>query len=244
MEPVRKIAVHELVVNRLRRAIHLGDYLPGDRLPSERDIADRLEVSRESVREAIRVLESEGYVVSRRGATGGHAITALTEPVARTLARLRADQDIILHLMEFRRVNECLAARLAAERRTDADLARIARSVDDLTTAKAIPRFRKADASFHLAVAVAACNPYVKQAIVDAREAIFLIHGNRDYEVVLDTTLTSHGDILEAIRTGDPGRAEEAMALHIDVALDEIRHALRDGVDTAGRILADEGGGA
>ena len=72
MEPVRKIAVHELVVNRLRRAIHLGDYLPGDRLPSERDIADRLEVSRESVREAIRVLESEGYVVSRRGAIGKH----------------------------------------------------------------------------------------------------------------------------------------------------------------------------
>ena len=238
MEPVRKIAVHELVVNRLRRAIHLGDYLPGDRLPSERDIADRLEVSRESVREAIRVLESEGYVVSRRGATGGHAITALTEPVARTLARLRADQDIILHLMEFRRVNECLAARLAAERRTDADLARIARSVNDLTTAKAIPRFRKADASFHLAVAVAARNPYVEQAIVDAREAIFLLHGSRDYEVVLDTTLAGHGDILEAIRAGNPDRAEEAMALHIDVALEEIRHALRDDVDPADQIPA------
>jgi DNA-binding FadR family transcriptional regulator len=233
MEPVRKIAVHELVVSRLRRAIHLGDYLPGDRLPSERDIADRLEVSRESVREAIRVLESEGYVVSRRGATGGHAVTALTEPVARTLARLRSDQDSILHLMEFRRVNECLAARLAAERRTDADLEQMARSVDALRTAKDIPRFRRADASFHLAVAVAARNPYVEQAILEAREAIFLLHGNRDYEVVLDTTLTGHRDILAAIRAGDPDRAEEAMARHIDVALEEIRHTLGARVDTA-----------
>ena len=69
MKPIREIAIHELVVNQLRRAIHLSDYLPGDRLPSERDIAGRLDVSRETVRDAIRVLEAEGYVVSRRGAT-------------------------------------------------------------------------------------------------------------------------------------------------------------------------------
>ena len=80
MEPVRKIAVHELVVSRLRRAIHLGDYLPGDRLPSERDIADRLEVSRESVREAIRVLESEGYEVDWHTYRMGHSVC--TEEIA------------------------------------------------------------------------------------------------------------------------------------------------------------------
>ena len=242
MEPIRKIAVHELVVSRLRRAIHLGDYLPGDRLPSERDIADRLEVSRESVREAIRVLESEGYVVSRRGATGGHAVTALIEPVARTLALLRADQDSILHLMDFRRANECLAARLAAGLRGDADLERIAKAVEDLKEAEDIPRFRKADASFHLAVAIAARNPYVERAIVDAREAIFLMHGGRDYEVVLDTTLAGHRDILRAIRARDPDRAEAAMGRHIDVALREIRHTLSEWADGAGPGEAGEDG--
>ena len=181
MKPIRKIAIHELVVNQLRRAIHLGDYLPGDRLPSERDIAGRLDVSRETVRDAIRVLEAEGYVVSRRGATGGHAVTALSEPAARTLARLRADRGSIVQLMDFRRANECLAARLAAERRTGTDLERIARTVKELRTAGDIPRFRKADASFHLAVALASRNPYVERAIVDAREAIFLLHGDRNY---------------------------------------------------------------
>jgi DNA-binding FadR family transcriptional regulator len=240
MEPIRKIAVHELVVKRLRRAIHLGDYLPGDRFPSERDIAGRLEVSRKTVREAIRVLETEGYVVSRRGATGGHAITALSEPVARMFARLRADQDSLLHLMDFRRANECLAARLAAERRADADLEKIACAVKELKIAEDIPRFRKADASFHLAVAVAARNPYVERAVADAREAIFLLHGTRDYEVVLDTTLRAHRDILEAIRARDPDRAEAAMALHIDVALREIQHTLRDSVDTVDHTHARE----
>jgi DNA-binding FadR family transcriptional regulator len=228
MEPVRKIAVHELVVSRLRRAIHLGDFLPGDRLPAERDIATRLEVSRESVREAIRVLEAEGYVASRRGAAGGHAVTALNEPVARHMARLRPDFKQIVQLMEFRHATECLAARLAAERRSADDLERLARAVEALKTAGEIPRFRKADANFHLAVAVAARNPYAERAIVDAREAIFLLHGKRDYALVLHTTIAAHRDIFEAIAARDPVRAEAAMGHHIDVALEEIRFALSD----------------
>ena len=228
MEPVRKIAVHELVVSRLRRAIHLGDFLPGDRLPAERDIATRLEVSRESVREAIRVLEAEGYVASRRGATGGHAVTALSEPVARNMARLRPDFKQIVQLMEFRHATECLAARLAAERRSADDLECLARAVEALKTAGEIPRFRKADANFHLAVAVAARNPYAERAIVDAREAIFLLHGKRDYALVLHTTIAAHRDIFEAIAARDPVRAEAAMGHHIDVALEEIRFALSD----------------
>ncbi len=226
MKPVRKIAVHELVVERLRRAIHLGDYLPGDRLPAERDIAERLNVSRESVREAIRVLETEGYIARSRGAAGGHAITALTEPVARMLEQLRADKDSIVHLMYFRRANESLAARLAARRRTENDLEQMALAVEALKISEDIPHFRKADARFHFAVAEAARNPYVERAITDAREAIFLLHGGRDYQLVLHTTLTGHRDIFEAIAARDPARAEHAMTLHIDVALEEIRRTL------------------
>ena len=135
--------------------------------------------------------------------------------------------------MDFRRANECLAARLAAERRTGTDLERFARTVMELRTAGDIPRFRKADASFHLAVALASRNPYVERAIVDAREAIFLLHGDRNYKVMLDTTLRGHRDILEAIRARNANRAEAAMARHIDVALDEIQLTLRDCAETA-----------
>jgi GntR family transcriptional regulator, transcriptional repressor for pyruvate dehydrogenase complex len=226
MEPIRKIAVHEQVVDRLRRAIHLGDYLPGDRLPSERDIAERLQVSRESVREALRVLESDGYVVSRRGPAGGHTVTALSEPAARTLERLRAERDGLVHLMEFRSTNECLAARLAAERRTRADVTTLRRSVDALREAADTAQFRRADASFHLAIAVAARNTYVERAIMDAREAIFLLHDGLDYEVVLDTTLDGHTAILCAIEDKDADGAQRAMARHMETALGEIREVL------------------
>jgi len=227
MEPVRKIALHEIVVERIRRAIHLGDYLPGDMLPPERDIAERLNVSRETVRDAIRVLESEGYVLSRRGVSGGHTVTALTEPVARMLSQLRSDTKGVLHLMEYRRANECLAARLAAQRGTAADIRRIGRAVDRLLTAGDIPQFRRADANFHKAIAVAAGNPYVERAVLDAREVIFLLHGNRDYQIILDTTLAAHRDIFSAIEAKDPDAAEAAMARHIDIALDEIQSTLR-----------------
>ena len=233
MEPIRKIAVHELVVQRIRRAIHLGDYLPGDRLPSEREIAERLEVSRETVREAIKVLENEGYVVSRRGAAGGIAVTALGGPVARTLARMQENQESIVHLMDFRRANECLAARLAAQLRTKADLKQISHAIEDLKVPEDIPRFRKADARFHLAVAVASRNPYVERAIVDAREAIFLWHGNRSYELVLHTTLSGHQKIFDAIAAGDPDGAAAAMGEHLGVALDEIEQTLSQPIEKA-----------
>jgi GntR family transcriptional repressor for pyruvate dehydrogenase complex len=226
MEPVRKVAIHELVVQRLRRAIHLGDYLPGDRLPSEREIAERLEVSRETVREAIKVLECEGYVVSRRGAAGGIAVTALGGPVARTLAHLQQNKENIVHLMDFRRANECLAARLAARLRARDDLEQISHAINDLKTAEDIPRFRKADARFHLAVAVASRNPYVERAIVDAREVIFLWHGNRSYNLVLETTLSGHQKIFDAILAGDPDAAGAAMDEHLRVALKEIEQTM------------------
>ena len=226
MEPIHKAATHRLVVDRLRRAIHLGEYLPGDRLPAERDIAEQLGVSRETLREALRTLEDEGYVTSRRGPGGGHTVTELVEPKRRTLERLKVDRESLVHLMEFRRVNECLAARLAAQRRSGQDLARMAIAVEDLMQAEDIQKFRRADAAFHLAVAVASRNPFVEKAVVDARERIFLLHGGLDYKLVLQTTLDSHRFIFDAIRDKDPDRAESEMAKHMAVALDEIQNVL------------------
>ena len=70
-EPIRTTHAYEEVCTRLRRAIHLGEYVPGNRLPSERDLADQFGVSRVTVREAIRVLEGEGYIISSGRAGGG-----------------------------------------------------------------------------------------------------------------------------------------------------------------------------
>lgn len=221
MKPIRKPATHELVVERIRRAIHLCTYLPGDRLPPEREIADQLAVSRESVRDAIKVLVEKGYLISRRGANGGLTVTSLMQPMAHMQARLRDETESFLHLMEFRRANEALAARLAAARRTDDDLARLAGAIEDLRRNDGIPRFRKADSDFHLAVAAAARNPYVEDAIESARDAIFLLVGH-EYPILLSSSLEGHVRVFEAIAAGDGDRAAEAMAAHIDTAVREL----------------------
>src|ERR1700712_3739154 len=71
MNPVRAAATYELVVDQLRRALALTRFVPGEKLPPERELAQQLGVSRTSVREAIRILEGEGALEVKRGATGG-----------------------------------------------------------------------------------------------------------------------------------------------------------------------------
>ena len=66
IQRVEPAAAHELVVEEIRRAIHMGTYVPGDRLPAERALAEQLGVSRATLREAIGVLRAEGYLESRQ----------------------------------------------------------------------------------------------------------------------------------------------------------------------------------
>ncbi len=226
LDPIRKVAVHEQIVARLRRAIHLGDFAPGDRLLSERDIAERMEVSRESVREAFQVLKRDGYFVSRRGPTGGHTVTTLSKPAAKMLERLSGERNGLTQLMEFRRANECLAARLAAHRRTRSDVKAIRQSIAGLRGATDIAGFRRADADFHLTVAAAGRNAYVERAVLDSRERVFLIHENLDYEILIDSTSDGHTAIADAIDIKDGDAADAAMAQHMATALAEIRQVL------------------
>lgn len=226
MEPIRKTSTSRLVFERLRGAIHLSAYLPGEMLPPEREIADQLGVSREMVRDAIRRLAKEGYISSRRGPNGGHVVTELNLPKARRVRAFMVNAESLDHLMEFRMVNERLAAHLAAERRQSEDLERMACSIDDLAAATNIQRFRRADSAFHLAVAEASRNPHVVDAITMAREEIFLLHGTVDYEIVLETSLYSHRRIFEAIRRQSAALAAQEMERHLDVAGEEIRDVL------------------
>ena len=92
IEAVDLITAHQVVTERLRHAIHIGTYLPGDKLPPERTLAQQLGVSRMTVREAIRVLRADGYVASRRGPAGG--ITVLDQ--GEDSKRLR---PVLLHRM-------------------------------------------------------------------------------------------------------------------------------------------------
>jgi GntR family transcriptional regulator, transcriptional repressor for pyruvate dehydrogenase complex len=225
IEAVDLVAAHEVVTERLRHAIHLGTYLPGDKLPPERTLAQQLGVSRMTVREAIRTLRAEGYVVSRRGSAGG--ITVLDQ--AGDSGRLR---PLLLRRMaelddgfEFRIAVEGAAARLAAQRRTKRDLARLRQAHLELEQGRETARFRAADNVFHLAIADAARNRLMRQAIESVR-AMTWVPIDQLISNVFTTAHEHHAQILQAIEDKDCDAAERAVVAHIQRAQRDLHRVL------------------
>ncbi len=213
---VEHVPVYGLVVDQLRRAIHSGSFVPGDKFPPERELSKQLGVSRASVREAIRVLEGEGYVETRRGASGGIIVLDRGQTEDRLAEVIRAKLPEIEQVIDFRLAVECSAARLAAMRRTDADLATLRAAFATMAESRETRRFRAADSAFHQGIARAARNDWMERSIVDARAFLWMTV-DKVAENVFRTAQLHHGQILAAIESGDPGAAERHVAAHIEL---------------------------
>ena len=228
MERVATPATYELVSEQIRRAIHIGAYLPGDKLPAERQLAEQMGVSRTTVREALRVLEGEGYVESHRGATGGIVVldqSASEDRIRPVVVERMAEFE---ELFDFRIAIEGAAARLAAVRRTEADLKQLQKAVDAMAEGWQTARFRAADSAFHLGIADAARNGFMRQAIEDARARMW-IPIDRHVDTVFRTANRHHDEILQAIRRRDPDAAEAAAVAHLKTARRDLRRVAHAG---------------
>jgi GntR family transcriptional regulator, transcriptional repressor for pyruvate dehydrogenase complex len=226
IEPIDIAAAYEVVTERIRRAIHIGSYLPGDKLPPERTLAQQLGVSRTTVREAIRVLEGEGYVVSRRGASGGIIVLDQAENEERIRPLLAEKLPEIEEIFDYRIAVEGAAARLAAARRTEEDLALLRQAYDAMQAGRETLRFRAADNAFHLAIADAARNRLMRQAIEDARVATW-VPIDRLISRVFMSANRHHKQILDAISDRDADAAQKAVVDHLETARRDLRRALR-----------------
>lgn len=215
--PVSTVPAYELVLDQLRRSIHLAHFGPGDKLPPERDLARQLGVSRTTVREAVRVLEGEGMVEIRRGSAGG--IVVLEQPArsGQLRQRLREFEEII----DFRIAVETMTARLAAVRRTKSDLALLDRAfvvLEALAQSGAEGRvsdWLRIDTDYHLLIARFARNPRLAGAVEDARASMFLPIGAVWGRLEMRAH-DQHAELHAAIHAGDPERAAAAMAAHIE----------------------------
>jgi GntR family transcriptional repressor for pyruvate dehydrogenase complex len=226
--PPRAAPGYQGIVDHLRREFVLGRLRPGDRLPSERSLAEHLGVARETLRQAFRVLEGSGQIVITRGARGGAIVqAAIVDPM-----RIRADVDelaaSIMPLTEYRSIIEGSAASLAAERRTENDLAELESAQRDLLDSAELDASRHADTRFHLAVAAAAGNPMLSSAIEDARVQMFTTVDLLSFPFVKDSSYTAHGAVLDAIRAGDAEAAASAMRAHLAVTREEFRRLFEE----------------
>jgi DNA-binding FadR family transcriptional regulator len=216
--PVRAGNAFEETVERLIQAIRLGLLAPGDRLPPERELAVRLDVSRVTLREAIRALQQAGYLRSRRGRYGGSFVIGPppTPPhAARMLARDMAEG---LHdVLTLREVLEVGAAEAAAKRTLgDADRAHLREHLAACAVAGPAD-YRRLDSRLHLAIAEVAGAPSLTATVADVRvrvnellDAIPLLPRN------IEHSNAQHEAVVAAVLAGDPAAARRLMAEHLD----------------------------
>jgi GntR family transcriptional regulator, transcriptional repressor for pyruvate dehydrogenase complex len=228
-ETIRRNKVYEDVARQIERLI-LKKLRPGDKLPSERELAETLAVSRSSIRDAIRSLELMGMVEPRQGA--GTIVreinpNSIASPLVNALKR---KEEMMGELLDFRRIIE---PPLAARAATHASAEEIAEMEDILERQKmklrkgesAIPE----DSEFHYAVAMASGNSVVLKVLDivmdllrDTRERSLQVEGRPQ------KSLAGHRRILNAIKHHDAEGAKAAMWQHIEdveeIVLHEVRH--------------------
>ncbi|HSF93266.1 MAG TPA: FCD domain-containing protein [Paracoccaceae bacterium] len=236
--PFRKIEPEKValtVVKQMEGLILRGILRPGERLPSERDLAARLEVSRPSLREALAELEARELIETRPGA-GAYVAQVLGSAFAPPLVRLfSTHEEALVDYLSFRRDMEGLAAERAATNASDTDLRVIAKIFEKMEVAhgKRNPDEEAAlDADFHMAIVEAAHNvvmlhmmrsmfEMLKAGVFYNRQVLF---GVRTTRVEL---LDHHRKIYDALMNRDPQAARAAVEYHLDFIAEAMQQQIR-----------------
>jgi GntR family transcriptional regulator, transcriptional repressor for pyruvate dehydrogenase complex len=228
MDTVERRASYELVVEQVRRAVQLGRFGPGDKLPPERELAQQLGVSRTTVREAIRVLQGEGLLEILRGRNGGAMMVAPAVSPQEIEMRLRGRLAELKSVADFRMIVEPAAAKLAAERRRTADLKALRalltslQELADRADEEPGPsRFFGVDSEFHHRIAETSRNDMLVAAVDEARARLFTPIGAIFISLHPDAN-TLHREIFEAIDAQEPEIAESTMRQHVSLTLDAL----------------------
>jgi GntR family transcriptional repressor for pyruvate dehydrogenase complex len=222
LRPFSRPRLYEQLVERLLDHIQAERLQAGDRLPPERELASQLAVSRASVSQALIALEVQGIIDVRHG---DGAVILDVPPQQQLLAALDARRNQLREVIEAREALEVQLAALAAQRRTDDDLAAIDDALDGM--ARDISRGGlgvTGDERFHAAVTAAAHSGLLADLMTKISE---LIRESRIESLSQpgrpEESLAGHRKVADAIRAGDPTAAAAAMGDHIaavsDVAL-------------------------
>jgi GntR family transcriptional repressor for pyruvate dehydrogenase complex len=220
LRPVRGHHAFEACVEQLATLIRLGVYPRGSTLPPERELADRLAVSRATLREAMAAIRQAGLVQTTRGRGGGTVVTmrAATPSARAASRRTRATRADWIDALDFRRIVEPGAAALAASAHLDAaQRTRLERAHESVAQANGPAMHRQADSRFHLTVAALTRSPRILESVTAVQSTL---HEMLSAIPVLDTNIahsdTQHARIVEAILAGRASRARQVMEEHCD----------------------------
>lgn len=225
--PVTTQRLSDQLAAALAQRVARGELAPGDRLPTEQQLAEAHGVSRTVVREAVHQLKSQGLLRSRQGSGVFVADGATQRPLSFDPAVLESI-DAVVQVVEVRRALEGEIAALAAERATRRDVTALRQALKAIDAAVASGRDGVAeDMAFHQVVAQATGNPQFQRLLgfleQYLREAMRVTRGNEArHHAFADAVRTEHHAIVEAIAAGDAAAARRAAARHMARAADRL----------------------
>ncbi|MGH3265160.1 MAG: FadR/GntR family transcriptional regulator, partial [Trebonia sp.] len=224
---------YELVAEQVLELIARSQLRPGDRLPTENEIAARLGTSRTVVREAIKILSALGRVRAHKGRGLYVADDDGMLGMRWDGFFLPTDLDHVYMLFEFRRVQEAEASRLAATRATPLELRAIEAGAQTCREGHVNGQpalFRRGDDEFHLSIATASHNPFLVAAVREARRLLMQsatigLHGTVGGHAA--EAVDEHATIYSFIRDGDADGAARAATVHLDNTLEDYRREIQ-----------------
>jgi GntR family transcriptional regulator, transcriptional repressor for pyruvate dehydrogenase complex len=215
---IAPVRLYESVIEQIMDLIKNNELKPGDKLPPERELAEKLSISRNSLREAFRVLESRGLIKSKPG--GGRFIREIRENDHNNTENiiLSLEKSSILELLEAREIFEVKIAEIAAQRATLEDIEIIEEALNKMNQKEELKDDKKteSDTEFHLAIAGASHNfVFVNimklhlDLLKETREKTWQIPGRREKQY------QEHQAIFQAIKEHNSKKAGEAMLKHL-----------------------------
>ena len=237
VEPIRREPMAAEIARRLVDYLLSGGVEPGNRIPSERQLAEAFGVGRSAVREAIAALSLIGLIEVRHG--DGTYLKRPDSPLLPQVVEwgLLLGEKRTADLVEARQKIEVIIAGLAAQRRSEEDLAGLARALASMETAAQrgdAAAFVDADVAFHLRLAEAAGNSALRDVLAGIQSLLRAWIGRVIAEDHATVSYGEHGPILEAVRARDPAAAEAAMNAHLQSATRRLRATLDQATQAEG----------
>lgn len=223
------MAVTDEAITKIKDMIISGELSAGDRLPPEKELSEKLGLSRSSLREAVKALEIIRVLDVRRG--DGTYVTSL-EPQLLTEAMsfivdLHQDESI-LNIFEVRRILEPAAAAMAAGRITPEQIAALRATMEDIDNETSVEQLVEHDLIFHSLITAAAKNSYLA-SVLDALSSSTVrarIWRGLTQEKAVDRTLSEHTAIIEALERGDAELVKSLLTVHISGVEHWLRQAM------------------
>ncbi len=220
-QQIKTKKIYEEIVEQLKAMITKGELVPGDKLPSEREMAESLGVSRASVREALTTLEAIGILEIKPGEGTFVRQTSHAETFAPLALVLAVERNGEAQMMEVRRVLETEMAALAAERASNENLGKIEEILDLMKAARTIHEAVEADLRFHFAIAEATQNTILLRLMNTVADLMHNTFRSKREQLYSDIPMSQqiiheHEAIYQAIKNRNSNEARYKMLEHIN----------------------------